>query len=335
LSSRARGSARSASRRRARAAIIALAAWAALALFGGCAANRDTSELFDPSAVGTLVVDAVLIVDQPMPTLFVRTILAPDVPYDPVAAAVRGAQVVIRQGSAEYVYEEESLGSAQVGSYRPPGGAPLVAPNATYELDVVVPDGRRVTARTTTPDRFHVADWVLLDENTLALQRNFRTFEELGDSVYAAPENQAVYLDGLLEARFAPGPNLKRYHVGILSLDPGSDYVIEGDFLEDEDFEDFDREGSSPALEASDGFVRLPWLAIYFAGRHKIKVYAIDQNWFDLARSSPELIGNSGPNVGGNAGDDFERPIFHVDGGVGLFGAGAVDSIGFTILPRE
>lgn len=319
----------------ARAAFAAFAAFAALAVLGGCAANRDTSELFDPSAVGTLVVDAVLIVDQPMPTLFVRTILAPDVPYSPAAAAVHGAQVVIRQGSTEFVYEEETLGSAEVGLYRLSAEAPLVAPNTTYDLEVVVPDGRRVTASTTTPDRFHVSDWVLLDENSLDLVRNFRTFEELGDSVYAAPENQAVYLDGLLEARFAPGPNLKRYHVGILSLDLDSDYVIDGDFLEDDDFEDFDRASSSPALEATDGFVRLPWLAIYYAGRHKIRVYAVDQNWFDLARSSPELIGDTGPNVGGNAGDDFERPIFHVEGGVGLFGAGAVDSIGFTILPRE
>ncbi|MFN0149763.1 MAG: DUF4249 family protein [bacterium] len=313
---------------------VVLAACAALAIFGGCAANRDTSELFDTSAVGTLVVDAVLIVDKPMPNLFVRTILAPDVPYDATVAGVRGAQVTIKTTSGSYRYQEESLGSARVGLYRPPG-APLVAPNTTYDLEVVTLDGRRVTATTTTPDRFNVSDWVLLDEESLELIRDFATFEQLGDSVYYAPQNQVVYLDGLLEARFAPGPNLKRYHVGLSSLDLDSDYVIEGDFLEDEDFEDFDREGSSPALEASGGFVRLPWFAIYFAGRHKIRVYAIDQNWFDLARSSPELIGNGGPNVGGNAGDDFERPIFHVEGGVGLFGAGAVDSIGFTILPRQ
>jgi hypothetical protein len=52
-------------------------------------------------------------------------------------------------------------------------------------------------------------------------------------------------------------------------------------------------------------------------------------------RSAPEISGAAGPVVGGNAGDGFERPIFHVEGGVGLFGSASVDSIGFVVLPQE
>ena len=167
------------------------------------------------------------------------------------------------------------------------------------------------------------------------LARSYERSRRWGESVYDAPENQIVYQDGFLEARFAAptGPGL--YQVGILSLDEGSPFVIEGDFLDEDDFEDFSRQVSSPALEASDGFVRMPWLAIYFAGRHKVTVHSVDRNWFDLVRSAPEISGNGGPVVGGNAGDGFERPIFHVEGGVGLFGSASLDSIGFVVLPKK
>ena len=35
------------------------------------------------------------------------------------------------------------------------------------------------------------------------------------------------------------------------------------------------------------------------------------------------------------AGDSFQRPLFRVQGGIGLFGSASVDSIGFVVLPRS
>ena len=75
----------------------------------------------------------------------------------------------------------------------------------------------------------------------------------------------------------------------------------------------------------------MPWVAVYFQGRYQVKVFAVDTNWYDFIRSDPQSAGG-GPGFGGNAGDSFERPIFHVDGGIGLFGSAAVDSIGFRVL---
>lgn len=287
-------------------------------------------QLFDPSAAGIPVIDATLIVGKPLPEVFLRTTLAPDAPYSEEAAALTGAAVTVRRDEITFFYVEDE---AKPGRYVPSAGE-IVLADSEYALEVILASGERVAARTTTPASFDVTEWLLL-EQTLETRRQLRTFEELGEGVYDAPENQLVYQDGLLEARFpAPtGPGL--YQVGILSLDEGSPFVIEGDFLDDEDYEDFSREVSSPALEASDGFVRLPWFAIYFAGRHKITVHSVDRNWFDLVRSAPEISGNAGPVVGGNAGDGFERPIFHVEGGVGLFGSASVDSIGFVILPKK
>ena len=99
---------------------------------------------------------------------------------------------------------------------------------------------------------------------------------------------------------------------------------------EEDDVEDFDRQGSSPPLEAPDGSIRLPWFAVAFEGRYLFKVYALDQNWFDYTRTS----GEDGGFFGGLVGDNFERPQFNLVGGIGLFGAAAVDSVGFYVLPR-
>ena len=66
-----------------------------------------------------------------------------------------------------------------------------------------------------------------------------------------------------------------------------------------------------------------------------IRIFALDENWYDLVRSSPELAGGRGAVAfGGNLGDAFERPIFHVDGGIGLFGSASVDSGAFFVLPE-
>ncbi len=33
-------------------------------------------------------------------------------------------------------------------------------------------------------------------------------------------------------------------------------------------------------------------------------------------------------------GSGFDRPIFHVEGGIGLFGSASTDSVGIIVLPR-
>ena len=292
-----------------------------------CSANREPGELFGPSESGTLVVDALLIVDHPLPDLFVHETVSPGVRYTREGAGVLDAQVEIREGAQVHRYRPDP---DSLGRYLPPDAPPPVRPGTEYHL-TVESDGRVARATTRTPERFHFDDVVLLDEETLEVNRHLRMFSEGVDVVFTAPENQVTYLDGLLEARFQPA-DVAGYQAGVFSLDPGSERVLEADFLDEEDYEKLERQVSSPAYDAPDGKLRLPWFAVYFAGRHLIKIYALDRNWFDFARSSPEME-NGG--FGGLAGDNFERPIFRVEGGIGLFGSAAMDSLGFVVLPRE
>jgi hypothetical protein len=283
--------------------------------------------LFAPEGIGTLVIDGVLIVGEPMPTVYVSRTLEPDAGYSSAAAAVEGATVTITVEDRR-IRLVETVGR---GAYVPLESV-TVEPETRYRLDVVAPDGREASAETLTPPAFAVDEWVLLDDRTLAVVDTLRTFAEAGAAVYdSTGENVLTYSVGLLEARF-DRVDVPAFQVALSSLDLESDFVIDPDFFEDEDFEELERESSSPLLVAPDGTVRLPWLAIYFEGRYRTRLYALDRNWYDLVRTSPEL-GAGGPGFGGNLGDGIDSPIFHVEGGIGLFGSASVDSLGFYVRP--
>jgi hypothetical protein len=295
-------------------------------LLASCAAERKPGELLGPSEEGVLVVDALLLVDKPLPDLFLRKTIGPGKKWTTEFLQVTGATVEIRQGEQVFSYQN-TPGTAR---YVPIGVAPVVQPNTTYDLTVTFED-QQVRAHTTTPSRYKIERAVLVNEETLEIEREMKTFSDGEEAVYHSPENQVNYLSGLLEVRFQP-IDVPAYQVGIVSLDLDSERVLDADFLDEEDYEDLERQESSPPLEAEDGILRLPWFAIYFGGRHTIRIYALDKNWFDFIRSSP--LENEGGFMGNLAGDNFERPIYNLEGGIGLFGSASVDSVGFFVLPR-
>ena len=299
-------------------------------LVAGCTPERDPANFFSPEEVDVLVIDAILIVGEPMPFLRLSRTLAPDEPYTLSNSGENGATIVISDESGSQTVYEDDPGPE--GVYTPLGARPIIQPATTYDLYVQTDRGEILTARTTTPSRLQVARWVALNPADGSELYELETYETAGEGVYDAPENQIPYASVLVEAELEE-EDVQGFQLALFSLDPDSDFVIDPPFFEDEDFLELDREVSSPALAAEDGGIRLPWFAIYYEGRHKYKVFAIDDNWFDLLRSTPE--GDGGFAFGGNAGDGFERPLFRIDGGIGLFGSASVDSTGFRVLQAQ
>ena len=74
-------------------------------VLSACSPERDPSTLYAPEAVGVLVVDAVLIVDQPLPVIRLSRTLRPDIPYSAAAALEPDATIVVRTASTEYAYD--------------------------------------------------------------------------------------------------------------------------------------------------------------------------------------------------------------------------------------
>ena len=303
-----------------------------LLLVPGCDATRDTESLFGPAESGGLVVDALLIVDRPMPALFVRETVGAGEVYTRDRAGVTDAEVIVSGGVNDFVYRSDA---SEPGRYVPPAGAPMVLPETTYAL-TVRSQGREARATTITPSRLSMREAVLVDDQTLREIRKLKTFRDGTNAVFEAPENRVVYQEGRLDARF-DALDVPGYQISIESLDLDSEVVVDSDLLSEEDYADLERWGVSPAFEARDGTIPMPWFAVYYAGRHIVRIYAIDHNWFDLIRSVPEFFQDEEGlafQPGGLAGDNFERPIFRVEGGIGLFGSASVDSLGFVLLPK-
>lgn len=304
-----------------------------LLAMSGCSGERDSRDLLGPGEAGTIVVDARLIVGRPFPSIHLRTTQAVDQPYSGSAADLSHANVWIIGPNADTVAYRENV--IDLGVYVPAdpfdslGEVRAVVPEATYRLFVRADDGRVVTAETTTPAPFRIREWVLLNDPELTVRRPLSSRTYYPESVFVW--NRLIYQDGLVEARFDRGSAIA-FQAALHSEDEGSPLLIDADFLRPEDIASIARDSPSPPFEAADGFLRLPWLAVYFEGQYTVEIYSVDRNWYDLIRSVQFLTLNFG--FGHEAGDDFERPIFHVNGGIGLFGSASVDANPFWFEPR-
>jgi len=295
-----------------------------------CSTERDENDFFAPGGVGIPVVDAMLVVGRPFSDVYLTRTLAPNQSFTLERAAIRGATVSIRDDFGNVIgYSEDGDIPGRYLSMVPT--STRVLPSRTYRLSVTLDDGSLLRATTTTPRQIDVASWVLLDDTGTQVLQELSTFADHGDTVYAEPENQIQYPEGLIEVRLNSAP-ATGYQLGLASLDLGSQLLIDTDFLDDEDIESFTRTNSSPPFEANETYFRVPWFAVYYEGRYKLRLFAMDRNWYDLARTDP-VLGGGGIGFGGEAGDNTTRPIFHVEGGIGLFGSMSADSTGFYVVP--
>jgi len=292
-----------------------------------CSPEREGDELFAPGGVGVLVVDALLVVGEPFGDIYLSETVAPDEPFSRENAGVDGATVTVEGGGTVLLYLYGGAGPP--GRYVPDSLDEVVLPSTTYRFTATLPDGRVMSATTTTPAHIDVSEWVLLDDAGSVLQ-TLATFEEAADTVYYEPENQLIYPQNILAARVTDQPTAG-YQIGLVSKDVGSRLLIDADFLDEEDLAEFERINSSPPLDY-EATLRVPWLAIYYEGRYVLRVVALDRNWFDIVRTDPSL-GAGGFGFGGEAGDTSTRPIFHVEGGIGVFGSVSSDSVGFYVHP--
>ena len=302
-----------------------------LLALAACSPERADEEFFAPGGAGVPVIDAMMVVGKPYPNVYVTETLLPNQPFSYEAAGVTGATVTISFGTTNPATMNYVGRSDPPGRYVPELSV-LVAPGRNYRLTVTMPDGRVVTSETTTPDRIDVREWVLLDSSGQTVMQRLSTFADFPgdeDTLYTVPENQLTFNQGLLEVRLEDQAAIG-YLVGLQSLDPGSELLIDASFLDEEDLDNFTRNNQSPPFEANQNYLRAPWFAIYYEGRYKVRVFKMDRNWYDLARTDP-ILGAGGFGFGGEAGDNTVPPLFHVEGGVGLFGSMSSDSVGFYV----
>ena len=289
---------------------------------GPLKADRDAEDLFGPGEDNVIVVDAILIVDAPLPPVDLRRTIAPGLLYSAAGTALTGALVTILQGDSVYEYLPDPLFP---GRYLPSAGAPPVEPSTSYELLVDTDGEPQVRSTTRTPPRVRVTEFVLLDDDLEEVLQHLRLFAEIGDEVYTSPENQLEFTVGALEVRIQLDGSAASYQFGINNLESTSPLLFDSDFVDDED--GLERTETSPLLRLDEAALYLPWEGMYYAGRQKVKLFAVDRNWFDLVRTDNV----DSERETGEAGQGFQRPLFNVENGIGLFASASVDSIGFFV----
>ena len=280
--------------------VLTVVLLAGIAAHPGCSGERDPATLFGPAERETIVVDAVLYVDRTLPEIIISRTRTADAVATGDATSVNDAEVTVIQGLAEYRYA--SVG--HLGRYLPPPGAPRVRPNTEYRLRVRAL-GEEVRGVTSTPAPLVINEIAVLEEPSMEVIRRLDPDSAAG--------NRIPYQEGLIEVRFDP-LDVEAYQV--IVLEPGSE------------------DGGSPPLEARDGRLLLPWFAIGSSGEHEVEVYALDRNLFDFLRSV-QASGQNAFGFGSLAGDTFERPVFNLDGGIGVFGSASLDSFGFFVIPES
>jgi len=292
---------------------------------GPLKAERNTDELFGPSEDHSTVVDAILFVGAPLPHVDLRRTAAPGIAYSSAAFALEGALVSIQQDDVIFNYNPDPH---IPGRYLPSLNAPIVTPDTRYELRVVVEGEPVVRATTTTPPRMQIAEVALMDNEDLDTElRRLNTFAD--GNVYEAPENQLEYTVGTLEVRLQSDGDAASYQFGMTNLEETSSLLVDSDLLDDDE-EDRERRETSPLLRLNDSALYMPWDGIFYSGRYTIKLFAVDQNWFDLVRT--DNIDDE--REAGEAGQGFQRPLFNIENGIGLFASASVDSFGFFVRPE-
>lgn len=225
--------------------------------------------------------------------------------------AVQGATVVIRllEENGTGIDSTFTFGMSQPGIYVP-NSLHRVLPSRTYRLEILTQENEEISATTIVPGAFTVVGGIL---DTLVYQSTEQLEVTLSESSY--PGRQNVYIFNTLA----------------VNPDPDNLTPLYADFYDDDEdlLEEFSNTASGLLNEGNfdvnpDGSitVRYPWIAVAFYGDNDIVASTVDDNIFDYVRSEDVQLGGSTLSPG-----EIQNVITHVEGGIGLFGAMASDTI--------
>lgn len=258
------------------------------------------------------VVESYLIANAPLPEVRVSTTLPIDEFYSFEKAAIGNANVSVQllaaDGSVQFTYEYRPVSAGIYG----PVNLVEVKPARYYRLNITLQNGDTVQSETFVPGKLSVIG-------------------QVPDSiVYQAPER----LEFNTTSSFYPGR--QTYFIFSLKVKgtPSADQLTPfyADVFDEaeQDISDFYL-NSSPIInektytknENGTITVFLPWNGVAFYGQNKIIISAIDDNFYDFIRSQSAQVGGGGSLPPGQ----IQNIIYHVKGGIGIFGSLATDTV--------
>jgi len=261
------------------------------------------------------VVQAYMVVDQPMPMIRLTTTSPINNTYDVNAVAVSGAQLEIRKLNAQgAVIQTIPYRMKSAGWYEPLNLQTKVDPLSTYELRVRAGNAPEITAQTFTPDRIRVLN---LNNSSITYQSTEQFEVIVSYSAYPGRQNYYLFTVETLDPDKA---ELTPFYADAIGEDERetvfknqSNIVFEGNY------------GLDPSRTALT--LKLPWLGFAFYGPNRVTTHVLDDAMYDFIRTKDVQLGGSTLSPG-----EINNVITNVKNGIGIFGSYASASVDINIL---
>lgn len=264
-----------------------------------------------------VVVESYAFANDTLPSVSVRTTARADVEYNASELVLDNADVQIvlldDSGSDEEVFSYTYSGEKE--EYIPENKQHRILPTRTYRLDVSFDDRPEIIqASTTVPDDFEVINEI---PETVVYQGSQLQLV-LSATEKTQPQNIFVFTAIALHARL---DNMTPFYFAALDEDgvEVSDFQVNSSGLINED--NFTRNVNGTIT------LKYPWLGIAFYGETKIVTQSVDKNIADLVRSQDVQLGGSTLSPG-----EIPNLIYNIEGGIGVFGSLASDTVSTIIL---
>lgn len=266
------------------------------------------------------VIESTLVARDSLPEVYLTTSMPIDETYSKSRAGVEGATIEIRlldgEGNIQKVYAYEEV---ENGKYQPRETG-IVKPNRVYELNAVVPEqgGHVLRAHTRVPGELDIKGYtptaiIYREDSPLTVRA----------SVPDNPDRPNFFINSY-QAGWPYYDNMTPYYAGEASDDTLNAY--------------FDYRRLSLGLVNATNYttnpdhtinINFPWKGFAYYGPYRIVVQVLDDNMYDRVRSSNlQLSGSTLPP------GQIENVIEHVEGGRGVFGSVATDTV-YTYVKKQ
>ncbi len=264
------------------------------------------------------IIESYMIAQRPLQQVRLSITSEIDEFYSFENQAINNANVEIRllSGSAGSAVEETIPYSISEPGIYQPDIVHSVQPLRYYELYVSFDDEPTVIRSTTVvPDTFKVA-------NTVPTEIAYQSTDQLSIDITSSeyPGRQSVFIFNTISLEPSV-ENLTPVYFDLFDSDDNAeleDFVNNSSPLFNEGNYDINPDGTLT--------IRYPWIALAFYGQNKIIANTIDDNLIDFISSQDVQLGGSTISPG-----EIQNVVYNVEGGIGIFGAIAADTIEVNI----
>lgn len=239
-------------------------------------------------------VDGVLIVGDPIQNIVVSLSQPALDSFDFAASLIRDAEVIIRGDGRDFVLKTDQEGET---GYYYDDETYLVKPNTTYELEVNLSDGTKITGKTETPSE---TEWVYRVKKQLQYPLDSIKLPATDSIAWQKVEGNPFFLISIM--------SLDTLEYGKY-LDPPTEEMnrrIERPFHDDDFYREISQWGLIPNTKTS-----VVWSAFKWYGLQQVAIYVPDGNFFKWFLQHVIL-------------QEYDDLMGSVEGGFGVFGSASV-----------